>query len=81
MTTAAPDISNPEILIGPIFYARDGTKMSKSKNNGLNLQKLKQHFGNDYVENIGIVIDHISEGGYKHVDYKIVDDIMFKNVY
>jgi lysyl-tRNA synthetase class I len=64
----------PEFLIGPTLYARDGTKMSKSQNNGLTLDVLRDHFGNDYVERVLDFVELLVTRRVSHVDYSIVQD-------
>ncbi|MBI2629712.1 hypothetical protein HYW76_01295 [Candidatus Pacearchaeota archaeon] len=67
----------PDILIGPTFYSRDGTKMSKSVGNGLTVDKLRAHFKEDYVKNILGLMNHLTAKGFKQIDYQIVDDYLF----
>ena len=67
----------PDMLIGPMFYARDGTKMSKSKHNGLDIEVLKSHFGGDSAKRIVHLIEYIIKDDLKNVDYSIVDKVLF----
>jgi lysyl-tRNA synthetase class I len=66
-----------EILIGPVFYARDGGKMSKSKENGLTMENLRRHFGETYTRRVLELMKQIISKGFKNVDYKIVDAFLF----
>jgi lysyl-tRNA synthetase class I len=62
----------PEIYIGPLFYAQDGKKMSKSAMTGLSFENLKEYLGEDYIKRIREFTHYILEGGFKHVDYGVV---------
>jgi len=70
----------PEILIGPMFYAKDGTKMSKTRENGLTLENLKNYFGSEYQSRVLQLMQYITEREMKNVDYKIVEDVLFKGL-
>jgi len=64
----------PDIFVGPLFYARDGSKMSKSKDNGLTLERLKGHFGSQrYAERLVKFAEYLVTEGYNHVDYPLVE--------
>jgi len=63
----------PDILIGPTFYSRDGSKMSKSKDNGLSLDRLRHHFGVSYVSHIAGFMEFLFQEKYRNVDYQIVE--------
>lgn len=76
ITKIAAEGQVPDVLLGPMFYARDGTKMSKSRNNGLLMSKLREHFGEDYIERIVDFMQFICREGYRNVDYKIVEDYL-----
>lgn len=68
----------PDFLVGPTFYSHDGTKMSKSKENGLTFEKLRGFFGDtDVVPRILDVIRWIDSEGIKVVDFTIVKDRLF----
>jgi len=67
----------PDILMGPTFYARDGEKMSKRKENGLTRENLKEHFGKDYVKRVLDLADQISSKGVRVVDYTLVEEGLF----
>lgn len=73
---ASPDGSSPDVLIGPKFYARDGNKMSKSRNNGLSLDVLKAHLGDDYVKSIVEFTRVVADEDYKHVDYPTIEQYL-----
>jgi len=72
--------SNPDIIIGPTFYARDGSKMSKSKNNGLSVETLEQHFGSDYHIKILDFLNRIVSERFSHVDYALVEKYLLNPV-
>lgn len=72
----ASDGRAPDILLGPIFYARDGAKMSKSQNNGLSMDRLREHFLENYVGRVTDFIQFLCRERYKNVDYKIVEDYL-----
>lgn len=78
ITEIASGGKRPDILLGPTFYARDGYKMSKSRNNGLLIEVLKEHFGDKYIEKITELLDYIIQSDFKNVDYNIVEDKLFK---
>lgn len=59
----------PEIYVGPLFYAQDGKKMSKSAMNGLSFENLKNYFGNDYVKHIVDFTKHIINNKFTHIDF------------
>ncbi|MBD3247358.1 hypothetical protein GF378_01935 [Candidatus Pacearchaeota archaeon] len=67
----------PDILIGPTFFARDGTKMSKSKNNGLSIDHLKNHFGEDYSKRIADFMSYVSKEDLKVLDYRTIERELF----
>ncbi len=68
----------PDVVIGPTFYGSDGSKMSKSKENGLTTDKLYEHFGNDLiVPRIMDMIRWIDSQGMKVVDISIAKDQLF----
>ncbi len=75
MRTASKDI--PDILMGPMYYSKDGSKMSKTKDNGLTMDVLREHFGLDYERRVLDLAEHIAQKGYKNVDYRIVEDFLF----
>jgi len=66
-----------DVLIGPTVYASDGTKMSKSKENGLTMQNLKSHFGDRYHKIVLETMVNIVEAGVKNIDYSLVNQGLF----
>lgn len=68
----------PDILIGPTFYSRDGSQMSKHRDNGLTLNKLREYFGKEYVQKVIGVTEQINDRRLKVVDYVIVEDMLFR---
>ena len=69
----------PDILVGPTFYGADGSKMSKSKDNGLTTDKLSNHFGEEYlVPRILEMIHWIDHNGIKVMDFSIAKDKLFE---
>ena len=72
----------PDVLTGPTFYARDGSKMSKSKNNGLLQATLHNHFsqtGADSVSRLIDFVDFLMTEGYKVVDYRVTSEYLLEN--
>lgn len=69
--------SSPDYLVGPTLYARDGSKMSKSKNNGLSLERLRDHFGQDYIGRVVNLMKHLTNKRFKNVDYNIIEENLF----
>ncbi|MBI2632530.1 hypothetical protein HYW75_05990, partial [Candidatus Pacearchaeota archaeon] len=67
----------PDFLVGPTFYARDGNKMSKSKDNGLRIERLKEYYGNGYVEKVVDFISYVADRGFKHIDYQVLEQKLF----
>lgn len=65
--------NRPDILLGAKFYARDGSKMSKSRNNGLSLDVLQEHFGDSCPERVIALVKYVVREGYRNVDYRIVE--------
>ena len=78
MGIAAPNQHLPYVLIGPTIYSRDGSKMSKSRNNGLNTRQLKDYLGEDYPERVLEFTMGLVNQGYHHVDYGLVNDNLLK---
>lgn len=64
---------SPDFLLGPVIYAREGGKMSKRLNNGLDLNHLKSTFGTDYVKRIIDFTMGIVSEGYNHIDYPVIE--------
>ncbi len=64
----------PNILVGPKFFASDGYKMSKGKDNGLTLSTLKKHFGNETFEKIFKFVEKIADKNMKVLDYSFVNN-------
>lgn len=59
----------PDFLIGPTVYSREGPKMSKTKDNGLNITHLRSHLGEQYPEKVLDFTLGVVRGGYNHIDY------------
>jgi lysyl-tRNA synthetase class I len=68
----------PDLFVGPLFYAKDGLKMSKTDMNGLSFENLVGYFKDHYVRHIREFNKSISD--YKHVDYGVVSDRLLKHV-
>jgi len=62
----------PIIFTGPVFYAQDGKKMSKSSMSGLTYENLKEYFGNDYIKHLREFNLYVLREGYSHVDFSVV---------
>ncbi len=69
--------SLPDILLGPNFFSSDGYKMSKGRDNGLTLDILKRHFGEDAFLKIFELTEKIMERDMKVVDYSFIEDFLF----
>ncbi len=74
MSRIATQGKTPDYLLGPKLYARDGSKMSKSKNNGLSMDVLKSHLRRGYIDRIVDFIQHVVDEGYTNIDYRIVEE-------
>lgn len=70
----ASEGKKPDILIGPTFFASDGTKMSKRKNNGLSLKHLTTYFGDDSPKRISDFMAYIIKEGITVLDYRVVEE-------
>lgn len=67
----------PDILLGPTFFASNGYKMSKGKDNGLTLDILKRHFGDETFPKIFDLVEKITNKNMKVVDYSFIEDTLF----
>lgn len=76
------DIADPkkslDFLVGPTIFAKGREKMSKSLNNGLDYNRLKNLFGDDYVKRIYDFSYEILDKDYFVVDYGLVKDKLLK---
>ena len=64
----------PDYLVGPIIYARDGMKMSKSMNNGLTVKQLRDYLGEEFPER---VLDFTMEKvrrGFLNIDFALINE-------
>lgn len=77
MQVAGQGLRQPDIFLGPTVYARDGSKMSKSRSNGLDINHLKKYFGEDYARRIFDFTMNVVERGYKNIDYTHVTESLF----
>lgn len=62
----------PDVLIGPTIYASDGSKMSKGKRNGLDMDNLRTHFGKAYASKVLQFTMDLVKRGYRNIDYAVV---------
>ena len=68
----------PEIVVGPTFYGADGYMMSKSRENGLTIDRLYKYFkSGDVAPRVLEVVRWANSQGIKVVDFSIAKDRLF----
>jgi hypothetical protein len=65
---------NLDFIVGPTIFAKGREKMSKSLHNGVDYNRLKRLFGEDYVKRILEFTRNVIEKEYSVVDFAVVQE-------